>query len=134
MDWQAAAAAKGAPPRRPHQPRAPSWHGRAGRNLHAPGVALGIEIVQISEGAPEEEVLPDVAEWPLDLAFRLGPIRLTSARRAIVMGQQQDQGCVVGDNTVGALANHGRLHPVIENLFRRTPMAVKAATWQRITV
>ena len=34
-----------------------------------PVVELGVEIVEIAEGAAEEEVLADVAEWPLDLAL-----------------------------------------------------------------
>ena len=36
---------------------------------------LGVEVVEIAEGAREEEVLPDVAEGALDLTLRLGPDR-----------------------------------------------------------
>lgn len=89
-------------------------------NLHPPSFELCVEIIQIPERPTEEKVLPDVAEWPFYLAFRLGPISLTGARRAVIMGQERDLGWVVGDNAIGTFANHRRLHPVIENLFRRT--------------
>jgi hypothetical protein len=38
-----------------------------------PGAQLSVEILEISEGAAEEEVLADVAEGPLDFTFGLGP-------------------------------------------------------------
>src|ERR1700754_4757784 len=44
--------------------------------LVEPLTELGIEIVEIAKGPAEEEVLADVAERTLDLALRLGPIRL----------------------------------------------------------
>ncbi len=44
----------------------------------APFLELGIQIFNVAEAAPQEEVLPDIAERPLDFAFRFGPIRLTS--------------------------------------------------------
>ena len=44
----------------------------------APPLELGIQILQVTEAAPQEEVLPDIAVRPLDFAFRIGPIQLTS--------------------------------------------------------
>ena len=41
---------------------------------------LLVEVVEIAERAAEEEVLADVAERPLDLAFGLGPIGPAGAR------------------------------------------------------
>lgn len=36
---------------------------------------LGVQVGQVTERAPQEEVLPDVPERPLDLALGLGPVR-----------------------------------------------------------
>jgi hypothetical protein len=36
---------------------------------------LDVQVVEIAEGAGEEEVLADVAIWPLYLSLRFGPIR-----------------------------------------------------------
>ena len=57
------------------------------KTLHAhvghgrePVVELRVEILEIAERPGEEEVLPDVAEGPLDLALRLGPVRPAGPR------------------------------------------------------
>ena len=50
-----------------------------------PVLELGIEIVEIAEGAAEEEVLADVAERPLDFALGLGPIGPAGSRQEAVM-------------------------------------------------
>src|SRR5208282_4302070 len=44
-------------------------------HLIEPLTELHIEIVEVSEAPAEEEVLTDVAERPLDLSLRFGPIR-----------------------------------------------------------
>ena len=63
-----------------------------GRGMHAhignlvePLSQLLVEIVEVAEEAAEEEVLADVAERPLDLALRLGPIRLARLRQVAVV-------------------------------------------------
>lgn len=38
-------------------------------DLDSPGIELGIEIIHVPERAGQEEVLPDIAEGPLDLAL-----------------------------------------------------------------
>ena len=48
-------------------------HTRIGNRVE-PVPHLGIEVVEIAERGAEEEVLPDVAERPLDLTLGLGPI------------------------------------------------------------
>jgi hypothetical protein len=39
-----------------------------------PMTELIVEVVEIAEGAAEEEVLADIAKWPLDLALCFRPI------------------------------------------------------------
>ena len=46
---------------------------------NSPLLKLGIEVVEVTETAPQKEVLPHVTEWALDLALRLRPIRLAGA-------------------------------------------------------
>jgi len=85
-------------------------------HLGPPGVELAVEIGHVPERASQEEVLPDIAEWALDLALGLGPIRLAGARHRAVMVQQRHQGGIVGHHNSLILADHGGLHPVIEVL------------------
>jgi len=67
-------------------------------------VELGVEVVEVAEGAGEEEVLAHVAKGPFHLAFGLrpvGPARL--GQHAIVRGQLQELG-VVDDASLVDLA------------------------------
>jgi hypothetical protein len=74
----------------------------AGGGVHAavvhlvePLPELGVEVVEVAEGAGEEEVLAHVAKGPFHLAFGLrpvGPARL--GQHAIVRGQLQELGVV----------------------------------------
>ena len=41
----------------------------------APGLELGVEVVEVAEGPGQEEVLADVAVGPLHLALGLRPVR-----------------------------------------------------------
>ena len=62
-------------------------HARIGDRVE-PMAQLVVQIVEIAEAAAEEEVLADVAERPLDLALRLGPIGPAGARlEAVVPGE-----------------------------------------------
>lgn len=55
--------------------------------LGAPRLELAIEVAQAPEAAGQEEVLADIAERPLDLAFGLRPIGAAGSRhRAVVAG------------------------------------------------
>ena len=79
---------------------------------------LGVQIVEVAEGAGEEEVLADVAERSLDFALRLRPIRTAgSGQEAIVLGER-DQRAIVDDVTIAILAGHRGLHAVVEDLDR----------------
>ena len=89
------------------------WVGDGG----APAVELGVQIVEVAEGPGEEEVLPDIAERPLDLSFRLGPIRAARPRDGAIMVQQRHEGSVVGDDPRVVLADHRRLHAVVEDFL-----------------
>jgi hypothetical protein len=60
-------------------------HARVG-DLGEPAAELGIEIVEIAEAACQEEVLADVAERPLDLPLRLGPVRPAGLRQIAIVG------------------------------------------------
>ena len=83
-----------------------------------PVAQLGIEVVEIAEVTGQEEVLADIAEGPLDLALRLGPIGPAGfGLEAVVLGQGE-QGPVVDDVALAILARDGRLHAVIEDLER----------------
>ena len=88
-------------------------------DLRAPVVELGVEIVEVAEAARQEEVLADVAIGPLDLALGLGPVRPAGARHGAVVVEQRDQRGVVLHHAVGVLADHRRLHAVVEQLGRR---------------
>ena len=85
----------------------------------APGLDLRLQVVEVAKAPGQEEVLPDVADGPLHLAFRLGPTGSAGARYRAVMIQERDQRGVVGDDALAALAGHRRLHPVIGQLGRR---------------
>jgi hypothetical protein len=50
-----------------------------------PVIELRVEIVEIAEGAAEEEVLADVAERPLDFALGLGAIGPAGSGQEAVM-------------------------------------------------
>ena len=56
-----------------------------------------VQVVEIAEGAGQEEVLADVAERPLDLALGLGPVGLAGLGMEAVVAGQIDQGAVVDD-------------------------------------
>ncbi|MCQ9157232.1 hypothetical protein JZX93_17255, partial [Acidomonas methanolica] len=45
-----------------------------------PIVKAGIEFIKVAKTLPEEEILPDIAKRPLDLALCLGAIGLARAR------------------------------------------------------
>ena len=50
---------------------------------------LGIELFQIPEGPPQEEVLADVAERALHLALRFRPVGPAGPRHEAVMARQR---------------------------------------------
>jgi len=57
-------------------------------NACPPEIELRIQIVDIPERPRQKEVLPDIAEGSFNLAFCLGPVRLTRAwDRAVVVEQ-----------------------------------------------
>ena len=88
-------------------------------DLIEPLPELGVEIVEIAEAAAEEEVLADVAERPLDLALRLGPVRPAGLRQIAVVAGELEQGAVVDDVAgLGILAAEHGPHAVVEDLLR----------------
>jgi hypothetical protein len=58
---------------------------------------LSVEVLEVAEAAAEKEVLADIAERPLDLPLRLGPIGSASARLEAITPRQREQRAVVGD-------------------------------------
>ena len=62
-------------------------------DLVEPLTKLRIEIVEIAKAAAEEEVLADVAERALDLALRLGPIRLAGLGQVAVVAGERRAAC-----------------------------------------
>jgi hypothetical protein len=83
-----------------------------------PVVELGVEIVEIAEAAAEEEVLADVAEWPLDLALGLGAIRPAGPGQEAVVLAERHQGAIVDDVALTIFTSDRRLHAVVEDLDR----------------
>jgi len=87
--------------------------------LVEPLAELVVEVAQVAEVAAEEEVLADVAERPLHLALRLGPVRLAGLGQVAVVAGELDQGAIVDDMTgFGVLAAEHDLHAVVEDLGR----------------
>ena len=82
----------------------------------APGLELGVEVVEVAEAPRQEEVLADVAVGPLHLALGLGPVGPAGARHGAVVVEQADQRRIVGDHTLRTLADDGSLHAVVEQL------------------
>ena len=88
------------------------------RDVIQPLMKLHVEIVEIAKGAGEEEVLPDVAERALNLAFGLRPVWTTGFRmKAIMLGERQ-QRAIIDDMTGIILTRHRRLHAIVEDLDR----------------
>ena len=93
-------------------------HARVGDHIE-PSTELRVQIVEIAEGAAEEEVLANVAERPLDLALGFRPIGPAGARLEAVMAGEVDEGAVVDDEPVGVLADDRGLHAIVEDRARR---------------
>ena len=97
-----------------------------GRGMH-PAVGDGIEsmrqlpvqIVEIAKRAGQEEVFPDIPEWPLYLALRLSPVGPARLGMIAVVPRQIDERSVVDDAAALGLSDHRGLHPVVEDLARR---------------
>ena len=89
-------------------------HARVGDHIE-PMTELLVQVVEIAEGAAEKEVLADVAERPLDLALRFGPIGPAGARLEAVVPGEVDEGAVVDDEPVGVLADDRSLHAIVED-------------------
>src|SRR5882762_5697549 len=79
---------------------------------------LSVEVLEVAEATAEKEVLADIAERPLDLPLRLGPIGSAGARLEAIMLRQREQRTVVGDVALVVLAGHRGLHAVVEDLDR----------------
>ena len=91
-------------------------HPRIG-NFPAPGVELGIEILQVPKRSAEKEILADIAVRPFDFAFRFCPVWLAGSWGRAVMVQQSNQSRVIGDNAIGILSGHSGFHAVIEDFL-----------------
>ena len=90
-------------------------HARIGDRVE-PMPELAVQIIEVAEGAAEEEVLPDIAERPLDLALRLRPIGPAGARLEAVMAGEIEERAIVNHEPVQILADDRGLHAVVEDL------------------
>ena len=100
---------------------------------------LGVQVVEIAEGAGEEEVLPHIAEGPLHLALGLGPVGLAGLGHETVMRRQIEEFGIVGDPLAGwSGSSTSPSTAVFMRSYRicagTPPNASKAAIWQRSTV
>ena len=90
-------------------------HTRIGNRIE-PMPQLGIQVVEIAEGAGEEEVLADIAKRPLDLALGFGPVRSAGLWLEAIVPGEVDERSVVDDAAAG-LADDGGLHAVVKDLI-----------------
>ncbi len=65
---------------------------------------MSIEVLKIAEAASQEEVLPDITERPLHLAFRLGPVGTAGFGLEAVMLGRGEQRPIVDDVALAILA------------------------------
>jgi len=79
---------------------------------------LSVEIIEIAERSAEEEVLANIAERSFNFTLGLGPVRPAGLGLEAVMSCKVDQAAVVNHETVGILADHRGLHPVVKDLAR----------------
>jgi hypothetical protein len=84
-----------------------------------PAAQLLVQVGEVAEAAREEEVLADVTEWALDFTLGLRAIGPAGFRIKAVMTCEVDQRAIVDDALVMTLAEHCRLHAVVEDLPRR---------------
>src|SRR3954451_24589222 len=70
------------------------------RHRVEPMPELGIQVVEMAEGAGEKEVLPDIAEGALNFALRFRAIGSTRAGLEAVVAGQVEQGSVVDHQTL----------------------------------
>src|SRR5262245_39790955 len=77
---------------------------------------LGVQVVEIAEGAGKEEVLADIAIGPLYLSLGFGPIRPAGLGLVAIVPSKINQRPVV-DDAAASFADDGGLHPVVENLI-----------------
>src|SRR3954469_11409569 len=89
-------------------------HARIGNTIQ-PMPELDVQVIDIAEGAAEEEVLADIAERPLHLAFRLRPVGPTRARLEAVMPGEIEKRAIVDHEPVQILADDGCLHSVVKH-------------------
>ena len=93
-------------------------HARIGGCIE-PMPQLDVEIIEITKGAAEKEVLANVTEWPLHFAFRFRPVRVARAGLETIMTGEIDERAIVDDEAVRVLADDRSLHAIIEDLMRR---------------
>lgn len=73
-----------------------------------PVTQLGVQVFEIAKGPGQEEVLANVAERPLDPAFRFGAVRPTRLGMKTIVAGKIDESTVVDDATGIALTDHSR--------------------------
>ncbi len=92
-------------------------HARVGHAVQ-PAAQLFVEIRQIAEAAGQEEVFADVAERPLDFAFRLRPVGPACFWVKAVVAGKIDERPIVDDAVPLTLAGDRGLHAVVEQFAR----------------
>lgn len=76
-------------------------------------IAELVQVVEIAEGARQEDVLPDISEWPLDPAFGLGAIGSACLGVKAVVAGQIDECAVIDDALRLTFADDRCLYSVI---------------------
>ena len=80
----------------------------------APGVGLGVEIIQIAKAPRRKEVIANVAYGALDAAFLVSPSHGDRARIKTVVTGEGDQGGIEPDGVGAAPLKHGALQIVVQ--------------------
>ena len=102
-----------------------------GGRANAPGIGLGIEIVEIGEGAGREERVTYVTYGSLHAAFLVAARDRHGPRFVTIMSGEAQQRGMEADRVAASFQHHA-LQIVVEQDTRIHPcQAVKAATWPR---
>src|SRR5208283_4935064 len=94
----------------------------------APGVGLGVEVVEALEGASGEEAVADIADGALHTPLLVAPRHGHGTGLVPIVPGEGDQGGVEANGRAMAL-EHGALQVVIEQDPGESAQAWKASSW-----
>lgn len=90
-----------------------------------PVLQLPVQILEIAEGAGQEEVLVDLAEPPLDFTLCLGPVKPASFRMEAKVTDQINERVVLEDAASVGFAGDHAFHAVFEYLMQHVGQSLE---------